>query len=71
MDRYKYAENRKHCEEHAALLKEFIFIRRCCETGDMVLSYRILRQLIDEWFFKHISDMDKALGLYLISKGAS
>ena len=71
MQRYKYAEIRNHCEEHAELFKEIISIQKCCESGDMVLSYRILRHLIDEWFLKHISDMDKDLGLYLLSKGAA
>ena len=70
MLRYQYAGSRKHCEEHAALLKEVISIKEYCEAGDMVLTYRILRRLMDEWFLKHIIEMDKDLGSYLCSKEA-
>jgi hemerythrin len=68
MLRYQYAGSRKHCEEHATLLKEVNSIKEYCEAGDMVLTYRILRRLIDEWFLKHIIEMDKDLGRYLCGK---
>ena len=71
MRRHNYAKFDDHCEEHATLLKQIIFMKECCETDDMVLSYRSVRHLIDEWFLRHILEMDKALGCYLLSKGVS
>ena len=71
MLKHRYTGTRKHCAEHAKLLIEVISIKEYCEAGDMVLTYRILRHLIDEWFLKHIKEMDKDLGFYLCSKGAA
>lgn len=71
MKRYHYVGIRKHCEEHTALLKEVISIKEYYKAGDMVLTYRILRRLIEVWFLKHILEMDKDLGFYLRSKGVT
>ena len=70
MGEYGYPNYAVHKEEHEKLLKDLAEFEHGFYQGESLLSFAIALDL-KGWAMRHISTLDKELGVFLNSKGVS